>query len=56
MMTLHPGVFNRAQEEMDRIIGDNYLPSFSDREKLPYINALVKEVFRWETTVPLGPL
>lgn len=56
MMTLHPGVFNRAQEELDRIIGDNYLPSFSDREKLPYINALFKEVFRWETTVPLGPL
>lgn len=51
MMALHPG----AQEEVDRIIGDNHLPSFSDREKLPYINALVEEIFRWETTVPIGP-
>lgn len=55
-MTLYPAVFKRAQEEIDRVIGDDRLPSFTDHDKLPYINAIVKETLRWENVAPTGSL
>ena len=45
-MTLNPHVVKKAQEELDAVIGDERLPTFSDREKLPYIEAICKEVLR----------
>lgn len=53
-MACYPAVFKRAQEEIDRVVGPDRLPSFKDRENLPYINALCKEIFRWENVVPAG--
>jgi len=55
-MALHPRVAKRARAEIDEVIGTDRLPTFEDRESLPYINALVKEVFRWYTVVPTGLL
>jgi len=52
-MTLYPEVQKAAQEELDRVVGSDRLPSFADRENLPYINALVKETLRWNPVVPL---
>lgn len=53
-MTLHPEVQCQAREEIDRIVGSARLPDFSDRESLPYIEAVVKECFRWHTLAPLA--
>ncbi|KAF7776140.1 hypothetical protein Agabi119p4_4533 [Agaricus bisporus var. burnettii] len=53
-MTLYPQVAKRAKVELDEVVGTNRLPTFEDRDSLPYINALVKEVFRWYTVVPLA--
>jgi hypothetical protein len=53
-MTLFPQVAKRARAELDNVIGTDRLPTFEDRDSLPYINALVKEVFRWYTVVPTG--
>lgn len=53
-MTLYPAVFKRAQEEIDRVIGDDRLPSFTDHGSLPYISAVLKEVLRWEVILPAG--
>lgn len=53
-MTLYPNVLKRAQEEIDRVVGTDRLPSFSDRKSLPYIEALVQETLRWENVVPLS--
>lgn len=53
-MALNPLVQKKAQEELDRVIGTDRLPSFSDREDLPYINALLKEVLRWHPVAPMG--
>lgn len=53
-MTLHPTVAEKAQAELDSVVGNERLPSFGDRNELPYLNALVKEVFRWNTVAPLG--
>ncbi|EJD01808.1 cytochrome P450 [Fomitiporia mediterranea MF3/22] len=53
-MVLHPSVQKRAQEELDRVIGRNNLPSLADRENLPYIEAVCKECLRWQPVTPLG--
>ncbi|KAK7677340.1 hypothetical protein QCA50_019670 [Cerrena zonata] len=36
-MSLYPGVQRKAQEELDRVIGPNRLPEFSDYDDLVYI-------------------
>ncbi|KAF7588524.1 hypothetical protein BBP40_005551 [Aspergillus hancockii] len=54
VMTLYPQVQQKAQEEIDRVVGTSHLPSFEDRENLPYINALVKEALRWHPVIPMG--
>ena len=53
-MTLYPQILKKAQEEVDRVIGSDRLPSHQDREELPYITALVKELLRWGTVAPMG--
>ncbi|TBU62200.1 cytochrome P450 [Dichomitus squalens] len=53
-MTLHPEVQKKAQAELDAAVGPSRLPIFGDRSALPYVNAIVKECFRWNATLPLG--
>jgi len=38
-MALNPNVVKKAQEELDRVVGKDRLPEFSDKDDLPYINA-----------------
>lgn len=45
-MVLHPEVYRKAQEEIDRVVGPERLPDFEDREQLPYLECLLKEVYR----------
>ena len=51
---LHPHVVKKAQEELDRVVGKERLPGFSDRDNLPYISALLKELLRWACPTPVG--
>ncbi|KAG1745676.1 cytochrome P450 [Suillus lakei] len=53
-MTLFPDVQKKAQAEIDAVVGPDRLPSFADRDSLPYTEALVKEVFRWNVITPTG--
>lgn len=53
-MMLFPDVQCKAQAEMDILFGMPTLPTAADREKLPYVNALVKEAIRWHSVAPLG--
>ncbi|KAK7439861.1 hypothetical protein VKT23_017431 [Stygiomarasmius scandens] len=58
-MTLYPSVQRHAQEEIDQYMASlrsemPRLPKVSDRPKLPYISALVLEIWRWNPSVPLG--
>ena len=41
-----PDVQVRAQEELDSVIGDEHSPQLDDIERLPYIQAIIKEVGR----------
>jgi len=55
-MALYPEVQKKAQTEINTVIGNNQLPDFSDRDALPYTNAIVKEAMRWQPVTPLGLL
>lgn len=53
-MIMFPEVQHKAQAELDRVVGKGRLPQFEDRDQLPYIDALVKEVHRWSPVAPMG--
>jgi cytochrome P450 len=53
-MLMNPEAQAKAQEEIDRVIGTDRLPTFDDEPKLPYVSALSKEVFRWQQVAPFG--
>lgn len=52
-MTVHPEVQRNAQEEIDRVVGTGRLPAFSDRDSLPYAEAVLKEAFRMHPIAPM---
>lgn len=39
-------VVKRAQEEIDHVIGQDRLPTLEDRDRLPYIDCILKETLR----------
>lgn len=53
-MVIYPEIQKKAQLEIDTVIGTDRLPNFGDRSSLPYINALAKEVLRWQPVAPMG--
>jgi len=53
-MTVFPDTLKAAQEELDRVVGPNRLPTFDDEDRLPYIRAMVKETLRWRPVAVLG--
>lgn len=55
-MAKYPHVQKRAQEEIDRVVGNERLPLLQDRQHLPYVDAIMSEVLRWKPAVPLGAL
>ncbi|SCO91351.1 related to cytochrome P450 [Fusarium oxysporum] len=45
----------KAREELDEVCGDaERLPEFSDRDRLPYLSAVVKEILRWRPFIQSG--
>ncbi|CAJ2509330.1 Uu.00g143560.m01.CDS01 [Anthostomella pinea] len=50
----HPDVQKRAQEELDRVIGRDRLPTVEDEIHLPYCHAIVKEIERCHNPFWLG--
>jgi len=53
LMATHPEVQRIAQEEIDRVVGNDRLPEFSDRPNLPYIEAIYHELLRHSPPLPL---
>ncbi|KAM0820134.1 putative Cytochrome P450 [Seiridium cardinale] len=53
-MVLNPLVQQKAQQEIDSVVGSERLPTFSDRDRLPYVDAILKEVLRWHPVAPMG--
>ena len=49
LMASHPEIVKRAQAEIDEVIGSQRTPALEDRGNLPYIDCIVKEVYRYAT-------
>jgi cytochrome P450 len=53
-MLANPEAQRKAQLEIDSVTGGKYLPGFADKDGLPYVEALLQEVLRWQNVAPLG--
>ena len=46
MIARNPDVAKRAQAEIDNVVGDGRLPTLDDRPNLPFVDCVLKEVYR----------
>jgi cytochrome P450 len=54
-MMLYPSVQAKARVELDAITnGGTRLPTLADRESCTYLDAVLKELHRWNPVGPLG--
>ena len=53
-MILFPDVQENTHEELDTMLGKGVVPTFTDRERLPYLQAVIYELMRWHTIFPSG--
>ncbi|KAI6003409.1 cytochrome P450 [Pisolithus marmoratus] len=47
-------VQDKIHAELDTVVGRGTLPTFADRPRLPYLQAVLYEALRWNPPVPLG--
>ncbi|KAJ8094055.1 hypothetical protein PM082_009945 [Marasmius tenuissimus] len=50
----HPEIQKKAQEEVDRVVGRDRLPTIEDEKNMPYVHAIIKEVERCHNPFWLG--
>ncbi|KAI6042942.1 cytochrome P450 [Pisolithus marmoratus] len=53
-MILNPEIQDKVHAELDAVVGKGVLPTFEDRDRLPYLQAVLYEVMRWHPVFPLG--
>lgn len=51
---LHPWAVEKAQKELDSVVGNSRLPREEDMVQLPYVSAFINEVIRWRPATPEG--
>ncbi|KAI0291061.1 cytochrome P450 [Multifurca ochricompacta] len=53
-LAIYPEVQKRAQAELDSVVSRDRLPTSDDKSRLPYIEAMCKELLRWQMVTPMG--
>src|SRR5690348_3513510 len=53
-MARHPHIQEKLAEEIQRVVGNSRLPSLTDRPEMPYTEAVIHEVMRKVTLVPIS--
>ncbi|KAH6893745.1 cytochrome P450 [Coprinopsis sp. MPI-PUGE-AT-0042] len=53
-LAMNPNAQRKAQSQIDEVVGRDRLPTFHDLERLPYVQAFVKEIGRWHSVAPLA--
>jgi len=54
MMMVNQGAQEKAQAEIDAVVGKGRLPTMDDRPLLPYLDAIFRETVRYGPVIPLG--
>ncbi|KAH9478398.1 Cytochrome P450 monooxygenase COX2 [Psilocybe cubensis] len=54
LMAANPQSQRQAHAEIDRVLGSKRLPTLADRDSLPYLEAMYREVLRLRPPFPLG--
>ncbi|KAF8748416.1 cytochrome P450 [Rhizoctonia solani] len=54
MACLYPDAIQKAQAEIDSVVGRERIPNLQDRDSLPYTEAMLLEVMRFCPPAPLG--
>ncbi|KAK7022937.1 hypothetical protein VNI00_016827 [Paramarasmius palmivorus] len=54
MMICYPEIQRKGQEELDRVVGPDRLPTYDDGGNLPYVCAIINEVMRYQPVNPLA--
>ena len=50
---LQPGIQRKVQKEIDQVIGNTREPRYEDRKRMPYTQAVLCEILRFSTPVPI---
>ena len=53
MMMVNPAAQEKAQTQIDTVVGKDRLPTIDDRPLLPFIDAILWETHRYNPVVPL---
>jgi cytochrome P450 len=53
-MAIHPETQKKAQKEIDQLLEGERLPTLADLDDLPYVSALIKEIYRWHVPLPIS--
>ena len=51
-MIAFPEAQRKAQAEIDAIVGRDRLPTFADAPRLPYVQAIIREILRYRPALP----
>lgn len=55
VMVRYPEVQKRLQSEIDSVVGAHRLCGMDDRDSLPYVECVIKELLRFSAVAPLVP-
>ena len=53
MMVVNPAAQEKAQAQIDAVVGQGRLPTIDDRPLLPFVDAIFREVLRYNPVAPL---
>ncbi|KAM8877876.1 vitamin D 25-hydroxylase [Synchiropus picturatus] len=53
-MALYPNIQERVQREIDSVLPNGRAPTLEDKQRMPYVEAVLHEVLRFCNIVPLG--
>jgi cytochrome P450 len=54
ILATHPNVQNKLQQEIDDIIGKERSPKYVDRNRMPYMQAFIWELWRFRSIAPIN--
>ncbi|XP_066987986.1 cytochrome P450 2L1-like [Macrobrachium rosenbergii] len=54
LLATHPEIQRKMQKEIDEVVPRDTLPSLQDKDRLPYTEAVLLEVMRYSSFVPVG--